>query len=299
MSEFRIGLALGSGGARGWAHIGVLRALSQSGIEPDVICGTSMGALVGAAYLTDQLDGLQHWSRSLGVMGVLRMMDPTLSGGGFVAVNKAFEQFRNSRTQINIEDLPKSFAVAATDISNGHEVWLRDGPLLQAVQASSAIPGLFPAVRVNDQWLVDGALVNPVPVSLCRALGATVVIAVNLNSGVPAVPRLKMKRMDEPPRDLISRLGQKLGGRLGFLAGLFGSRKTTVPSLLEIMSASLDVMQDRITRSRLAGDPPDVMISPRVSHIGVLDFDRAEELITIGEESTLAMRPAIELAIRR
>ncbi|MDP9196289.1 MAG: patatin-like phospholipase family protein [Pseudomonadota bacterium] len=226
-------------------------------------------------------------------------MDPTLSGGGFVAVNKAFEQFRNSRTQINIEDLPKSFAVAATDISNGHEVWLRDGPLLQAVQASSAIPGLFPAVRVNDQWLVDGALVNPVPVSLCRALGATVVIAVNLNSGVPAVPRLKMKRMDEPPRDLISRLGQKLGGRLGFLAGLFGSRKTTVPSLLEIMSASLDVMQDRITRSRLAGDPPDVMISPRVSHIGVLDFDRAEELITIGEESTLAMRPAIELAIRR
>jgi NTE family protein len=160
----KIGLALGAGAARGWAHVGVLRALEDMGIESDIICGTSVGALVGAAYLTGQLDPLQAWARKMGLFGVLSLLDVTFSRGGLVTIEKAFERFRNEQTDILVQNLPKIFATVATDLTTGREVWLREGHLLDVVRASAAMPGLFPAVRHDGQWLVDGGLVNPVPV---------------------------------------------------------------------------------------------------------------------------------------
>lgn len=322
----KIGLALGSGAARGWAHIGVIRALSEMGVTPDVVCGTSVGAVVGGAYLTGQLDDLQDWAKRVGLLGVLKLIDITFKRGGLVTVERAYEMFRNAATDVPVEGLSKPFGTIATDLATGREVWLREGPLLDVVRASAAMPGLFPAVRHKDMWLVDGALVNPVPVSLCRAMGADVVIAVNLNGDLSQLPRFSKAALgpvtvsladkgeeapatpDSPPHhnvlpaarplaQFISRLGATVGERTKFLAAQLLAPKEPTPNVIEVMAGSIDIMQDRITRSRLAGEPPDVLLTPRIGHIGILDFDRAEELIELGRTATLAMRPAIELAV--
>jgi len=316
-SGLKIGLALGSGAARGWAHIGVLRALEESGITPDIICGTSIGAAVGAAYLTDQLDELQAWAQKMGWLGMLGIIDLTFRRGGLVAAEKAFERFHNERTDVLIEDLPLPFASVATDLSTGREIWLRDGPLLPAVLASAAMPGLFPAVRHDNHWLVDGALVNPVPVSLCRALGADIVVAVNLNSELSPLGRNGNGKADarrEPVTaggDAVSPtfsqltgqistwLGRKPNRRTRFLADQLDHSRAQIPNALEVMAGSIDIMQDRITRSRLAGEPPDVLIAPRLAHIGILEFDRAAEAVAIGHAAASMLRPSIELALRR
>jgi len=303
----KIGLALGSGAARGWAHIGVLRALDELDIEPDIVCGTSVGAAVGAAYLTGQLDELQSWAQNMGLLGMLGIIDVTFRRGGLVAAERVFERFRNARTDVRIEDLPKPFAAVATDLGTGREIWLREGPMLDAVCASAAMPGVFPAVRTGQQWLVDGALVNPVPVSLCRALGADVVIAVNLNSEMSAPSRPVMAEAGVAT-SAFGHLTQQVGAWIGrrpsirtrFLADqIEATANEPAPNVLEILAGSIDIMQDRITRSRLAGDPPDVLVTPRLGHIGILEFDRAAEVVEIGYAAASIMRPQIELALRR
>jgi len=337
VSGLKIGLALGSGAARGWAHIGVLRALEEIGVEPDVICGTSIGAVVGAAYLTEQLDDLQSWAQNMGWLGMLGIIDLTFRRGGLVAADKAFERFRNHRTEVTIDQLHKPYAAVATDLSTGREIWLREGPLLSAVQASAAMPGLFPAVRRDDRWLVDGALVNPVPVSLCRALGADVVIAVNLNSELSPLARPALRGSPRSPAtasvaapvttpieaanlaampaaaagdatsptlsgltsQIASWIGRRPGPRTRFLASQLERTATPIPNVMDVMAGSIDIMQDRITRSRLAGEPPDVLIAPRLAHIGILEFDRAEEVVEIGYAAASILRPALELALRR
>src|SRR5258708_27136682 len=179
---FPIGLALGSGGARGWAHIGVLRALERNGIKPDIVCGTSIGALIGGVYLGGRLDELEAWARRLNRLRLSRLFDLQLGYGGLIMGRRIMEIFDRELKHCAIEDLPARFACVTTEYGTGHEVWLQNGNLLEAVRASYALPGLFAPVKVDGRWLLDGALVNPVPVSVCRALGARVVIAVNLNS---------------------------------------------------------------------------------------------------------------------
>ncbi|WP_448189076.1 patatin-like phospholipase RssA [Azospirillum sp. sgz301742] len=306
MTGRRIGLALGSGAARGWAHIGVLRALNELGIEPDIVCGTSVGAAVGAAYLTGQMDELQSWAQSMGLLGMLGIIDVTFRRGGLVAAERVFERFRNAHTDVRIEDLPKPYAAVATDLGTGREIWLREGPMLDAVCASAAMPGIFPAVRTGQQWLVDGALVNPVPVSLCRALGADVVIAVNLNSEMSTPSRPVMAEagvatstFGHLTQQVSAWIGRRPGIRTRFLAAqIEATAHEPAPNVLEILAGSIDVMQDRITRSRLAGEPPDVLVTPRLGHIGILEFDRAAEVVEIGYAAASIMRPQIELALR-
>jgi NTE family protein len=320
----KIGLALGSGAARGWAHVGVLEVLTEAGVVPDVICGTSVGALIGAAHLSGQIEALRAFTQGLGGLGWLGLLDISFARGGLVNAGKIFGRLRSEITDVAIEDLPRTFAAVATDLSNGHEVWLRTGSMLEGVWASAAVPGLSPAVARDGRWLVDGALVNPVPVSLCRALGATVVIAVNLNGALSILPRLS-RHPDRPETDAIpneaappneaarpnqdglvavvmAQLAQKFatsrrGDRPWFAGGLL-TPKPPVPNMLEILAGSIDIMQDRITRSRLAGDPPDVIITPRLGQIGIFDFDRADDLIALGRAATEAMLPAIEGVIR-
>src|SRR5271165_3902935 len=179
----RLGLALGSGSARGWAHIGVIRALEQAGIRPDVVCGTSVGAFVGAAYAAGELNRLEQWALGLKISEMVGMMDVSLRSGLFKG-HRLMEFLRRHYVDRPIEALPIAFGAVATALATGAEIWLRRGSTLDAVRASIALPGLFAPVLHDGMVLVDGGLVNPVPVSLARAMGADVVIAVDLGSDI-------------------------------------------------------------------------------------------------------------------
>jgi NTE family protein len=283
----RIGLALGAGVARGWAHIGVLRALRQRGIEPDVIAGTSVGAPVGGIHLAGHLDTLEQWVLGLTRFKVVSYLDLRVRAGGLIGGSRLVAEMRRNLGEMRIEDLPMPFAVTATDLVTGHEVWLRHGDLVEALRASFSLPGVFPPMRVDQRWLVDGALVNPVPVSVCRALGAEMVIAVNLNADIIGKARRPGATVPTAAGfDLLQFLDQvpeaPRASRLDALTRRIFRRDYDGPSLFGVMVSSLGIIQDRIGRSRLAGDPPDVHITPRLGHIGLLEFDRAAEAIEEG-----------------
>ncbi len=298
----RVGLALGSGAARGWGHIGVLHGLTEAGIEPDIVCGSSIGALVGGAYAGGELDALEQWIRRLTWGRFLRLFDLQLTGGGFIEGDRFMDAVRPAVREMQIDELPMPFAAVATNLETGHEVWLQHGPLVDAVRASLALPGLFAPIRRDGRWLVDGGLVNPVPVSVCRALGADRVIAVNLNGDIVG------KRMGSPqqtgaPRaesDLLSRLSVQLARAFRERGGDDvepAAEREERPGLFDVLTGSINIMQDRITRSRMAGDPPDIVIAPRLAHIGLLEFSRAGEAIDEGRRSVERMGEALAESI--
>jgi len=298
-----VGLALGGGAARGWAHIGVIRELQRLGIEPDVVCGTSAGALVGAIYLGGGLDWFEEWLRGLGRREMVRRLDVSLLGGGGLVEGKRLMDFlREHLGDPPIETLPKPFAAVASDLANGREVWLREGPVLGAVRASIALPGLFTPVERDGRWLVDGGLVNPVPVSVCRALGAEVVIAVNVNDGTldrhqsaARIPR-KSGTAAAGEASFLERFAAEVRSRAADLADHFFG-PDGAPGLLDVMAGAVNIMQERITRSRMAGDPPEILLEPRLAHIGLLEFDRAEEAIEEGRQCTGKAREALSEAV--
>ncbi|MGE3771156.1 MAG: patatin-like phospholipase family protein [Bdellovibrionales bacterium] len=289
----KIGLALGSGVARGWAHIGVLRALRKIGIEPDIICGCSIGAVVGGIYLANKLDELEEWARDLTKLKIVSYLDLKVRDGGIIGGGRIGQEIYKHLGEIKIEELPKAFAAVTADMVTGHEIWLRNGLLKDAIQASFALPGIFPPVNVDKRWLVDGALVNPVPVSVCRSLGAEMVIAVNLNADL--LGKVRRPDMSVPTVtgfDLVSLVDEHRNGAVPVISkkGLLDSftqrlfqRDSDGPSLFGVLVNTINIMQDRIARARLAGDPPDVQITPRLGHVGLLEFDRAAEAITEGE----------------
>lgn len=299
-----IGIALGSGSARGWGHIGVLRAIVETGIEPDIVCGTSIGALVGAVYVNKRLDMFSEWVKELKMRDMVRYLDIRLvEGGGFVQGRRFMDLLKQHVGNVLIEKLPKSYAAVATDLSSGQEIWFRKGSLLDAVRASIALPGIFTPVEFDGQWLVDGGLVNPVPVSLCRAMGARVVIAVNLNGDIVGKHLRKTVYSSGKGRraSTESRLLEKMAIRLKRRASSLKSGtvkpSASAPGLFDVIAGSVNIMQDRITRSRMAGDPPNVILSPRLSHIGLLEFDRAAEAIEEGYACVRRMLPALQDAI--
>ncbi len=278
----RLGIALGSGSARGWAHIGVLRALEQAGIVPDVVSGTSIGALVGAAYASGRLGPLEEWVARIDWWEIIRYMD--MSRGG-VEGERLMRAFGERVEDVPIETLPKPFGAVATDLLTGREVWFQNGSLLEAVRASIALPGLFSPVRFQERWLVDGGLVDPLPVSLCRALGAEQVIAVNLNGDIVGRQLLGRSTRRPASNPLLARLSTGWQTVLGNLHDRLSppeKEEDEPPSLFDVMAGSIHIMQDRITRARMAGDPPDVVLAPRLAHLGLMDFDRAGEGIAAG-----------------
>jgi NTE family protein len=293
----KIGLALGSGVARGWAHIGVLRALERRGIRPDIVCGTSIGALIGGVYLGGRLDQLEQWARQLNKVRLSWLFDFQLGYGGLIAGRRIMQIFDPELRERMIEDLPGRFACVTTELGTGHEVWLQQGNLLDAVRASYALPGLFPAVKIGGRWLLDGALVNPVPVSVCRALGARIVIAVNLNADPFGEEAFEPEESSALTKQAIGSTSFTMPGST-LVRALF-SRDNDAPSMFTVMSSSLNIVQDRLTRSRLAGDPPDVTIVPRVGDIGLMQFDRAAESIAAGERATDMAARALTDAMRR
>lgn len=286
----RIGIALGSGSARGWAHIGILNALAEMGIKPDVIAGTSVGALVGAAWANRQEKELEAWVRSLTWKEIVGFLDLSIVPGGLIQGEKLLEFARSRTPEMNIDELPIPFGAVATELKTGREVWIREGKLLDAVRASISLPGLFKPVKRDGVWLVDGGLVDPVPISLCRAMGAEVVIAVNLNSDIVGKhlgDRPSKKAAAAPAQaDLWNRISdsfkQKLNEQKKQLLKQILGENHDAPGAYEVLSTSLNIMQDRITRSRLAGEPPDLLLEPKLAHIGLMDFDRADEAIAEG-----------------
>jgi len=286
-----IGLALGGGAARGFAHIGIVKTLVAHGIVPDVVVGTSIGAVVGGAFAAGHLDTLEHWARGLQPRSVLSYLDLKLNGSGLIGGDKLAAELEASIGQTLIEDLPLKFASVATEVRTGHETWLTHGRVVDAMRASYALPGIFAPVLIGERWLVDGALVNPVPVSAARALGAEIVIAANLSSdvfahsttiysyGASAVAR------DKPPEPAPRRgIGKFFSAERAVKREFFGSGGR--PGISSVMVDAFNIMQDRITRARLAGDPPDLLITPRVGQIGWFDFHRADDLIAFGARAT-------------
>ena len=286
----RIGLALGSGAARGWAHVGVIRALEQAGIRPDLVCGTSVGALVGAAYAAGELERFERWLRGMRMKDVLSFVDVGLNGG-MLKGERLMEFFRRNFVDRPIEELGLPYAAVATELRSGVEVWLREGSTVDAVRASIALPALFSPVVREGRLLVDGALVNPIPVSLARAMGADRVIAVDLSSDVLG---RHLSDVVPPAPNPSGKWLRKMRGQLDLLR----SRRAVeggprMPSMLDVMASSINIMQVRIARSRLAGEPPDATVSPHLGHLGLLDFHRAAEAIDEGRRATEAALPGL------
>ena len=279
MTRRRIGLALGSGSARGWAHIGAIDALTGAGIEPEIVCGTSIGALVGAAYVAGRLADL-------------RLIDVRFSGGGLIDGKEVVEFLRRLGIAAPIESYARIFAAIATDLATGREIWLQSGPIHEAVRASISLPAIFSPTRIDDQWLVDGGLSNPVPVSVCRALGAEVIIAINLNgdllgrrfeaepdaSAATAAAPVSHEFLDR----VLSHLPAPMREQTAQIAAQLLPQQSSAPGYFDVLANSINIMQDHITRTRLAGEPPHVMLLPRLRDMGLMEFDRAKEAIAEG-----------------
>lgn len=295
-----IGLALGGGVARGWAHIGVLEALLDAGIEPDVVVGSSIGALVGGSYLAGQLDALKEWATGLNRRRLMGYLDIRFSGGGLLAGERLAKKMNDHLGGVHIETLPRPFVAVAAELATGHEIWLRSGELVPAIRASYALPGAFAPVKIDNRWLIDGALVNPVPVSVCRALGARLVIAVSMNgdSFGSVMARPEDLETDENGEFLSTAISlNKVRPERLVMRQLFGSEKGA-PGLGSVMLGSLTLIMDRLGRSRMAGDPPDVFVIPKIGHIGLLDFAKAEELIELGRTAMEMEMPVLRHALR-
>lgn len=318
----KIGLALGSGAARGWAHIGIIQELEKLGINIDVVAGCSIGAYVGAAYTSGKLEPLAEWASSLTDWQVLGLMGLGLKKGGLASGQKVFQALDDNFSADKFEELDKPFAVVATDLYSGKEVAFRKGSISQAVRASCAIPALFPPQAHEGRWLVDGAVVNPVPVNLCRQLGADFVIAVNLSADfrpqVSSENEREHARNEQKTNAFFSKSQElmqswfkgadkkeespesiELEEDTDTSAEVLEVETETpaveqeiehlpsspAPSVIGVMSSSLEILQARVTRSRLAGDPPDILIEPQLRDFGSMEYYRATELIEEGRQS--------------
>lgn len=320
-----IGLALGSGAAKGFAHIGVLRVLEQMGVRPQVIAGTSMGAFVGAAYSAGDLDRLEDWVRLLDNWKVFSLLDInwTLSGG-VLGGKKPFKAFFEGFEYQKIEELPLPLTAVATDLHTGQEIWLQEGNLQDAVSASCSIPGLLSAKSMSGRWLVDGAVVNPVPVDVCRAMGATCVIAVDVNEdGAPLSDQQQGQVQTvvsegtgengesagdiDPVPEVVGDDGAAISfGRwleqgkeqLSQFRHFRNRSRLAAPGMFDTMSQAMDILERRHKRTRMMGSPPDVLIMPKVGDIGGLEFSRAAEAVDAGEVEARRVRTWIEDMIR-
>lgn len=302
--RIKVGLALGSGSARGWSHIGVLRALLERGIEPVVVTGSSSGSLVAAAYASDQLDALEDWVRSLTKLDVWRLLDPNFSRGGVMHGNRLMRAVGEQLQDRAIESLPRAFGAVAVDLYSGKEVWIQEGSLLSAVRASSGLPGLFTPILHENRWLIDGGILNPVPVSLCKALGADYVIAVNL--GRPRIrsetSRLPVASEDEAQGSLSVKDSNELFARWSgllenFVSSLRTEKEPSEPGMMEVMYATIHIMQNQISRARMMGDPPNLLVTPRLDGFNLMDWHRAAEAIEVGYQAVEQVASALPDAL--
>lgn len=305
MSKPMIGIALGGGAARGWAHIGVLKTLVAAGLEPDIVAGTSIGAVAGACYVTGRLTALEDFACTLTRRRIFGFLDINFAGSGLITGQRLNARLEQHLREFTIEQLERKFIAVATELGTGHEVWLNKGSLVNALQASFALPGIFRPVQINGRWLIDGALVNPIPVSVCRAHGARIVIAVNLSNDIFSKGAVihDQGAFGDALALAESVEGTELVGTNGRAAvhllhrQIFG-RTNGAPGMSAVMMDAINITQDRIARSRLAGDPPDITIGPKLGDIGLFDFHRACEAIELGARAAEKQIDEIKFAVR-
>lgn len=302
-SRLKLGIVLGSGVGRGWAHIGVLQALAELEIKPDIVCGCSIGALVGASYATGHLETLAALATSLTWRRVLSYMDVSFAGGGLIEGRWIVQFFEENVEDTVIERTTPTYGAVATELHTGRETWLTSGSIIDAVRASIAVPGLFTPIQIRGKWLVDGGLVNPLPVSLCRALGADVILGVSMNGDLVSRPQ---SFLGDEPLEAIKTTDQSEWLRWlthGLPRGLKANSSETMksdaeferdrPGYIEVMGESFFIVQDFISRVRLAADPVDLLLAPDVAHIGVMEFHRAEEAIEAGRKAVVSAQDTI------
>lgn len=297
-----IGIALGGGLARGLAHIGVFKALIKHGINPEIVSGTSIGAVVGGCYLANKLDAIEEWALSLNRKRILSYLDFKVKSSGVIGGKRLHKLLKVHFKDLTIEDLNHPYVAVATNLLTGHEVWLQSGDLIEAMSASFALPGVFPPVERNDRFLIDGALVNPVPVAPCQAMGARLTIAVNLHADLIAKAAHAGKRYQTVAGfDLFDKQDvpeeEQKKYKSAMTTRLFRRPDDEAPSMFGVLFSALNIMQDRLTRLRSASDPADIYINPQIGHIGVAEFERARDLIGEGESAATKVIPLIKEAM--
>lgn len=289
-----IGLALGSGSARGWAHIGVIHALDEAGIHVSHIAGTSIGSIVGAALALDKLDVLEDFARRLDWRQVISFLDVVFPRSGLIDGEKVTNYFRGYVHEPYIEDIRIPYCAVAADLETGKEQLLDKGDLIEAIRASISVPGILTPARKDGRFLVDGGLVNPVPVSAVRGMGADYVIAVDLNHDLRD-DNAKTIRRDEPHGPITLGLSlpkwkitQDMADRFKKFSTPAVSQvrrwlhKDPAPTIFDVLSISIDIMESQITTVNLKNDPPDLLIRPKLGHIRFMEFNRADEAIAEG-----------------
>lgn len=290
----QIGIALGGGGARGWAHIGALRTLEKAGLRPSIVAGTSIGAIVGGAWAAGRLDDLETFALSLDRKAVWKLTDLNLGkGGGLVMGDRIAQALTETLGEHNIEQLATRYTAVATSLNGGHEVWLDRGDLVKAMRASYALPGIFVPQIIEGRPLIDGGIANPVPVSACRAMGAEVVIAIPLPASQSPQQRLQEFRPADTDPAWKKALAAIREPERFVARQLFGDE----PGALTTASVSvtaLNILLDRMTRVRLASDPPDITVHSEIGKIALLEFDKAKEAIAIGAAAMERLLPELE-----
>lgn len=313
-NEIRVGIALGSGAAKGWAHIGVLRGLQRLGMEPSLVAGCSIGAVVGAAYAAGKLDQLQQWVVDFSSWDVLSLLDLSWRKGGIIEGEKVFAEACNAIGVDTVSELTLPFMAVATDLYSGQEVWLEQGKLEDVLGASCAIPGLIMPKRLGERWLVDGAVVNPVPVSTCRAMGADMVIAVDLHSDVrPLVdepqridtdelrlqePRIELEQVESDSNSAFMDLFSSGKQWVDKISNTFSSEDDR-PNAVAVMHQSMEILEQRHKRARMMGDPPEAIVLPQVGDIVTMEFHRASEAIAAGEAAVERVAHLLEAEMAR
>jgi len=256
----KLGLALGGGGAKGFAHLGVLEVLTEAGIEFDVVAGTSIGALIGAVYVSGNLDSLERFATNIGISDIPFLLGPTWPKGGLFSgsyVEKLVDQFVHQK---NIEDLEKPFAAVCVDLNKAEVVTLTKGNLKRAIRASTSIPGLFKPVIFEDKLLVDGGVLESVPDQAARSLGADFIVAVDLLSDISDSHSFKNGKN---------------------------------PSIIEVVQRSSILAQRKITEYKFKENPPDILIQPPLSDVKVMDFHNGKSVVEIGREAAKKVVPEL------
>ncbi len=288
--EPKIGVVLGAGAARGWSHIGALRAFEALGAPIHVVCGCSSGAMVAASYASGRLSALQDLATGMTQSRMLRFFDLSFSGGGVIEGRWIVDFLRQNIGDVAIEDVSPRFGAVATEYGVGREVWFTRGSMIDAVRASIALPGVLTPVHLDGRWLSDGALVNPLPVTLCRSLGADIIIALNTGGDLATVRPPVLRPETGGPATYSSWLAWMTGRADADSA----PKPPPRPSYFEVLGDSLLTMQNFIARIRLAADPPDVVITPDLAGVGIMDFHKGAEAIAAGEAAVYAAADRLE-----
>lgn len=278
-----VSLVLGSGGARGLAHIGVIQWLERNGYKIHSIAGSSMGALIGGIYAADKLDIYENWVRALDQVDVMRLLDFAFSKAGLFSGDRIINQLRNMLGDANIEDLPITFTAVASDLDSGREIWLNSGSLFNAIRASISIPTIFTPVEHHGHTLVDGGVLNPVPIAPTLQDVTDYTIAVSL-SGKPVVRRIPAKNVAARDASALQKYRAMIGHFIDSVQDRISQDAGSEVNIIDVISRSFESMQNTIARFRLAGYNPDYLIEIPVNTCGMFEFHRADEVIRIGYE---------------